>query len=202
MRRELRPDSWAPVFRQRAKIAALGVSRLGLPKRRASFQPSTSGLRLPGSSRMTRASGWRVRRLWQRCVQVGFDIVVGRVDKDQLGALAAGGAGIQIAGDGVDRALREFTAFEHGLLVLLHTGERLPIDLVERGFDCAAAEGFEAVGAGAGEEIGHAAAFDAGAEAGKDRLAHPIRGGTCGVALGGLDLNAAGVAACDAHNES
>ena len=63
----------------------------------------------------------------------------------------------------------------------------------------ASAESFEPVGASACEEVGDTATCDAATEAGKDRFAHPIGRGTCGIALGRFDLNAASFAACDAH---
>ena len=63
----------------------------------------------------------------------------------------------------------------------------------------ASAESFEPVGASACEEVRDTAACDAATEAGKDRFAHPIRRGTCGIAFGRFDLNAASFAACDAH---
>ena len=48
----------------------------------------------------------------------------------------------------------------------------------EDGFCCAAAEGFDAHGAGAGENVDEARAFDRGAQNVEERFAKAVAGGT------------------------
>jgi len=64
---------------------------------------------------------------------------------------------------------------------------------------CAAAEGLDADGAGAGVEVGELGAFDTGREDVEERFAEAIAGGTGFEAFGGLEDSGAEFSGDDAH---
>jgi hypothetical protein len=66
----------------------------------------------------------------------------------------------------------------------------------------ATTQGLEAVGAGAGKEVKHARAGDTRGKRGKDRSAEGIRRWAQVAAMGKLELDASGLAAGDAHEQS
>ena len=51
--------------------------------------------------------------------QVGFDRIVGRINKNKLGTFAADGLCVEVTSDRLCCRRCKFAAFEHGLLVLL-----------------------------------------------------------------------------------
>lgn len=69
----------------------------------------------------------------------------------------------------------------------------------EDGFGGAAAEGFDADGAGAGEDVEEARACDGGAEDVEEGFAQAVTGGTKGRAFEALQDTAAIFAGDDAH---
>lgn len=128
-----------------------------------------------------------------------LDLFVGRVDENEVVGCVAWGLPFGGVGRG-DGCIQFFLhAFGDDLDVVAdHDGGSF-VEFYESGVTGAAAEGFEAVGAGAGEEVEAALVFDPGGGAGEDALAQLVHGGAMDRLIVDAERDAACFASGDAH---